>query len=78
MTYLVSLSYGQIPMTPRHDHFIQANYLNKLPFGKTSTNVMPPKTGYIVQGAAPLPKEFREHLQKYIPRSAAYKNLKSS
>ncbi len=74
----MDLAYGQIGMTPRHDHFIQAKYLNKLPFGKTASQIIPPRSGYRVSGPAPIPKEYREHVQEYLKMSSCYKNLKFS
>ncbi|CAG9325454.1 unnamed protein product [Blepharisma stoltei] len=67
--YLVDLAYGQICFTPRHDHFIQARYLGKLPFGKKPLLAMPYKEGYQITGPNPVPIEFLNHAKDYIKQN---------
>ena len=78
LKYLINLTYGQIVFSPRHDYFIQAKYLSKLPFGKKKFFVIPSQ-GYAVEGPAPLPVEFREHVRKVVDKhpelNEAYKDL---
>ena len=78
LKYIVNLTYGQIVFSPRHDYFIQARYLSKLPFGKKKFCVIPSQ-GYAVEGPAPLPIEFREHIKKVVEKhpdlNEVYKDL---
>ena len=63
---MVDLSYGQVVFTPRHDHFIQAKYTEKLPFGKKSISPLPVVEGFHVVGAAPLPQEYLQHIKSFL------------
>ena len=65
--FLIDLSYGQIVFSTRHDMFIQAKYLPKLPFGKRRFTMFPIQ-GYQVVGPAPLPKEFIDHVNEYLSK----------
>lgn len=76
--FIVDLSYGQVIFSARHDCFIQAKYLAKLPFGKKKISVFPIE-GYHVVGPAPIPQEFKDHimlfLKKYPDKRHLYKHL---
>jgi hypothetical protein len=63
--FLVDLSYGQIVFSTRHDHFIQAKFSSKLPFGKKKFETTPVQ-GYHIVGPAPIPDVFLDHAKKYI------------
>ncbi|OMJ88725.1 hypothetical protein SteCoe_9267 [Stentor coeruleus] len=76
--FIIDLSYGQVVFSARHDCFIQAKYLAKLPFGKKKISVFPIE-GYHVVGPAPIPQEFKDHitllLQKYPNKKQLYRHL---
>lgn len=72
--YLIDLSYGQVCFTPRHDHFIQARYLHKLPLGKKSILPMPFKEDYSILGPNPIPIKYLEHINSFLKKNPELKS----
>ena len=64
--YLVDLAYGQVVFTPRHDAFLQAKYISKLPFGRKGVRPVPYIHSVHVTGNPGIPEEFIAHIKTFL------------